>query len=253
MKAQSKVALSVAALLLAGATAWVASAKENAPDSQQLLAELQQQAAHAAHQTRLLHDEKDIERLQRIFGYYMDKKLWDQVADLFADDGTFEVGQNGVYVGKASIRHALDQFGSGPKEGELFNHMQLQPVIHVAEDGVTAQARWRGFNQAGEYGKRATWGEGVSENEYVKQDGVWKIRKFHFFNSFSTPYEKGWAKEVLPSSRPVPKGFEPDRPPSLTYEAFPKYFVPPFHYPNPVTGKPPTIGAARADVQGERK
>jgi hypothetical protein len=209
------------------------------------LTDLQARSAALTHEIGLLRDEKSIEKLQRSWGYYLDKKLWDHVADLFADDGTFELGLSGVYVGKPSIRHSLDQFGpSGLQRGELFNHMLLQPIVHVADDGASAKARWRGFNQAGVYGSRAIWGEGVYENEYVKQNGIWKISKLHFFNSFTSPYEKGWAKEVAPAQRPVKKGFEPDRPPSLMYEAFPKFFVPPFHYPNPVTGKPPQIGAA---------
>jgi hypothetical protein len=205
---------------------------------------VQTQVATVAHQAQLLRDEKQIEKLQRSYGYYIDKKLWDQVADLFADDGTMELGQNGVYIGKAHIRRAFEQISSeGLKDGELFNHMQLQPIVHVAADGKTAAGRWRGLNQAGEYGKRAIWGEGVYENEYVKENGVWKIKSLHYYASFTTPYEKGWAKEVLPVRREVASGFEPDRPPTLQYEAFPKYFVPPFHFVHPVTGKPPRAGA----------
>ena len=72
------------------------------------------------------------------------------------------------------------------------------------------------------------------QNEYVKQNGIWKIRSLHYYTSFATPYEKGWAKEVMPTRREVARGFEPDKPPSVQYEAFPKYFVPPFHFSHPV-------------------
>jgi hypothetical protein len=30
----------------------------------------------------------------------------------------------------------------------------------------------------------------------------------------------------------------PDLPPTVTYLAYPSYYVEPFHYPNPVTGNP---------------
>jgi hypothetical protein len=76
----------------------------------------------------------------------------------------------------------------------------------------------------------------------VKRDGAWKIHKLHFYPNFTTAYDKGWGKEVIPEPTVAPKGFETDRPASLTYQAFPTYFVPPFHYPNPVTGQPPLIG-----------
>jgi hypothetical protein len=252
MKSISKLALAAIAIAMAGSV-WVVAAKEE-PRSLPSLAELQQRAADLAAQTQRLRDEKEIENLQRIYGYYQDKKLWSEAVAMFAAQGTLELGQSGVYVGRERIRHFFSQFGpDGLKEGQLYNHMQLQPVIHVADDGTTAKGRWRGFNQAGEFGKRAIWGEGVYENEYVKEEGVWKIQKLHYFNSFTTPYEKGWAKEVMPSSRPVAKGFEPDLPPTVVYEGFPKYFVAPFHYPNPVTGKPPRIGVTDAAAQGEKK
>src|SRR5689334_20268491 len=52
-------------------------------------------------------DVDQLRNLQGIFGYYFDKAMWDDVADLFADDGTIELGLNGVYVGKANIRKYL--------------------------------------------------------------------------------------------------------------------------------------------------
>ena len=48
-----------------------------------------------------------VERLQRAYGYYVDKGLWSAAADLFADDGTWEWGQSGVYRGRERIRAAL--------------------------------------------------------------------------------------------------------------------------------------------------
>jgi hypothetical protein len=47
-----------------------------------------------------LIDETAVQNLQHIYGYYLDRKMWDDVVDLFTDDGTFETGQQGVYEGK---------------------------------------------------------------------------------------------------------------------------------------------------------
>src|SRR5690606_481518 len=64
--------------------------------------------------------ENAVLNLQNAYGYYADRKLWDDVADLFADGGTLEVGQSGVYVGRESIRRGLEQFGpAGLREGEV--------------------------------------------------------------------------------------------------------------------------------------
>ena len=89
-------------------------------------------------------------------------------------------------------------------------------------------------------GSGGNWGEGVYENEYVKEDGVWKIRKLHWYATFVAPYEGGWLNADARSRRRptrMGRGVTPDRPPSVSYEPYPGAFVPPFHYPNPVSGQ----------------
>jgi hypothetical protein len=54
-----------------------------------------------------LEDEHAIENLQRSYGFYVDKALWQDAADLFADDGTLEIGGRGVFVGKKRIHEYL--------------------------------------------------------------------------------------------------------------------------------------------------
>jgi SnoaL-like domain len=51
-----------------------------------------------------LRDETEVANLQHAFGYYLDRRLWDDVADLFAAGGTLEFARRGVYVGRARIR-----------------------------------------------------------------------------------------------------------------------------------------------------
>jgi hypothetical protein len=191
-----------------------------------------------------IDDVNEIENLQGSYGYYTDKMLWDEVVDLFADDATLEIGPSGVYVGKDSIhRYLLSLSGGkeGPLEGVLNDHFQLQPIITVAGDGLTAKGRWRLFlmNGVSGSGSGGNWGEGVYENEYVKQNGVWKISALHWFADFVAPYEGGWlnADPKAIESYAMGRGVTPDRPSSVAYDPYPGVFVPPFHYPNPVTGQ----------------
>lgn len=189
-------------------------------------------------------DIDEIENLQRSYGYYVDKMLWEHVLDLFTDDATMEIGSSGVYAGKESIRrylYSLSGGREGPLEGVLFNHMQLQPIVTVAPDGRSAKARWRALILTGTYGEGSggNWGEGPYENEYVKQDGVWKISKLHWYATFMVPYEGGWlhSSEEAVRAYSEGRGVTPDRPPSQDYAPYPAAYVPPFHYPNPVTGR----------------
>jgi hypothetical protein len=205
-----------------------------------------------ARRIQLLKDKDAIENLQAAYGYYFDKSLWGDVADLFADNGTFEYGQMGVYAGKPHIRRALFLFGKeGPEFGKLNNYMQLQSVIHVAPDGRTAKARWRGMVQLGHPNQPGQWGEGTYENEYVKDRGVWKLARLHFYLTGLTDYDLGWGKSAIPAQGP--SGIDPpDRPPTEVYRSFPGVYIPPFDYPHPVTGEPIVTGEPADSVLGRK-
>jgi hypothetical protein len=220
-----------------GSLAWMAAARSS-DDPQANIAAAEQRLQTLVQRTQRLQDEREIENLQRIYSYYLDRALWDQLADLFTDDGTIEIAMRGVYVGKKRIRESLELFG--PQyltDGRLMDHANLQPVITVAADGATAKGRVRALIMNGTYGKSGTIGDGIYENSYVKQEGVWKIHALKFYTTFFSDYDKGWATSAFPAPA-ASETLPPDRPPTVVYENYPTYFVPPFHYPNPVTGKP---------------
>jgi hypothetical protein len=213
---------------------------------QDRLARLEAQVA--ALQTRLdeLNDIEQINKLTRIYGYYLDKALWDELLPLFTDDCEVEISALGVYVGQRQLGVLFKQFlGQGPAKsgpdgllpGQLYNHMMLQGIVHVDPGGRSAKGRWRSFMQLAEFGKYGRWGEGVETFEYVKDDaGRWRIHKMHFWRSFHTPYEESWATARSPKGG-MQEAYPPDRPPSVDYDPYPGAFIAPFHYPNPVTGR----------------
>ena len=193
-----------------------------------------------AHRAQRLHDEQQIENLQRIYGYYLDRAQWDQLADLFADDGTIEIAQQGVYVGKQRVRAYLGTLGpAGLEPGWLNDHIQLQPIVTVSSDGLRARIRSREFSMTGRVGGKGQWSEGIYENQFVKEGGAWKFVAVRFYPTFITDYDQGWARDAQPAPGPV-ASLSPDRPPTERYEIFPKAHIPAFHYDNPVTGLPTT-------------
>lgn len=209
------------------------------------IAALEDQLTRAVSRLTTLEDVDEIKKLQRIYGYYVDKALWGKVIDLFSEDCAIEISGRGVYLGRHGaemvFRKLVGQLISqnsdeGLSYGQLHNHFQLQGVVNVAPDGCTAKGRWRAFIQVAVFGKLAHWSEGPYEMEYVKQDGIWRISKLTWFPTYYTSFENGWAKEGLP--RPTPStDYPPDRPPTYDYETYPATFVPPFHFRHPVTGK----------------
>ena len=225
---------------------FVASAQQ-APPPAAVSPELQAKLSKAYDRVQLISskaarvsDIDQLRNLQAVYGYYVDKAMWDEVTDLFTDSGTMELGLNGVYVGKSSIRKYLYSLTGGKpglREKEINNHFQLSPVITLASDGTSAKARWRAIIQGGVFGKGSggDWGDGIYENEYVKEGGVWKIRALHFYVKFYAPYEGGWTKAPQGSALRYGKsGVRPNKPTSVKYQPYPARFAPPFHYENPV-------------------
>jgi len=207
-------------------------------DHEASLQDLAHRVAVLLQDVQLLRDQDDIENLQRIYGYYIDKAMWTQAADLFADDGEYEIDGRGTFIGKKRVLSYLRGIGTEfPQAGRLYDQMQLQPIVHVAPDGKSARGRWRIFSQAAQAGKFHEWGVGIAENDYVKDHGVWKIRKVHYFPTMYTPFEDGWGKTVRMTSSFEPS-LTPDRTAASARQSIDGISVPPFHYPNPVTGAP---------------
>lgn len=191
-----------------------------------------------------LEGTRAVKKLQRAFGYYVDRGLWGDAADLFADDGTIEIGADGVYQGKERIREYLRRLHGGQEGliyGQLNEWVTLQPAITVAPDGASATARWRDLGMLGQYKQHAEWRDGIYENTYVREGGVWKISSLRLTVNFVASYERGWARlapgEGVMQSE-ASKAFPPDRPPSAALAPFPEPQVPAFQAPNPVTGRP---------------
>jgi hypothetical protein len=207
------------------------------PDPASRVAALEAKLAALEREVVLLEDTKAIKRLQRAYGYYADKKLAREIGALFAENATAEIGGLGVFEGRARIAELYDfLLGDGLKDGELSNHIILQGVVNVAPDGNTAKGRWRALIQLGEHGESAVWSEGPYENEYVKEDGVWKFSKLHWYMTLTAPYDPGWHREQVPMPSPSPDA-PPDRPPSETYQSYPAAYLPMYHYDNPVSGR----------------
>jgi len=234
MKMQSLlVVLGITLFVVVGVA--LAGGSEDKKDLAAEVATLKTQMAALQKQAQASQDYIAISNLQTAYGYYVDKCKWDEAADLFAKDSTLEIGLRGVYVGQDRVRAYLHKLPD-LKYGTLFNHMQLQPKIDVAPDGLTANARWRAIMQVGILHRSAQWGEATYENTYVKEDGVWKIKSLHAYFTYYANYYKGWDQGGDPPPGSI-AGFPPDRPSTETYGLYPDVYVPPYHYKNPVTGR----------------
>jgi len=180
-----------------------------------------------------LEDLNQIERLQRTYGYFVDKGQWTQLSELFSDNATLEIGGKGLFLGKKRVLEYMQTaFGpDGAKPNVLANHMQFQTLPDISADGTQGWIRSRAYVMS-----NGGWGLPLYENGYVKEKGVWKIARlsgpFTMYSSWN-----GWGKDALNNTWPDKFDPPPDLPPSTVYLTYPAYYIVPFHYPNPVSGK----------------
>jgi hypothetical protein len=181
-----------------------------------------------------LEDQNAIERLQRTYGYFVDKGQWTRLSELFAQGGTLEIGGKGIFVGQDRVLEYMQTaFGQdGAPVGMITQHMQFQTVVNTAPDGQTGWLRGRAFVMAS-----SGWGLPLYEDEFEKgEDGIWRISRLTGPFTMYTNWQ-GWGENALNNTWPDKFPPAPDLPPSTVYLTYPAYYIAPFHYPNPVTGE----------------
>jgi len=218
--------------------------------------ELTDAIAELTARVRRLEAVDAVRRLHNQYGYYLDKCLYDEVVALFSRDcemhfvGGIYRGIEGikrVYLGR--FRERFTHGHNGPVHGFLLDHVMLQDVVTVAEDGLSAKARMRTLMQAGIHESamhlrervsfEQWWEGGMYENSYVVEDGVWKIQTLGYHALWHGDHAKGWTytapmNHILPTATYPEDPIGPDE--ITPYEFFPAADTVPFHYPHPVTG-----------------
>ena len=201
-----------------------------------------------------LEDEAAIRKLHYAYGYYIDVCRYDEVVDLFAEDGEV-IFLSGIYRGKAGaarlykiwFQNFFTGGRPGPVDGFLLDHFQMQDIVTVAADRRTAKGRFRALLAGGSHESRTDapeglpaqfWEAGVYENDYVREDEVWKIRRLDYRVQWQADYEAGWAKQeahLRPASVTFPENpLGPDALLDETRPMWPRRAPVEFHYAHPV-------------------
>ena len=167
-----------------------------------------------------LQGRNQVEKIQRAYGYYVDKAQWPAIADLFTKDGTYEIGGRGVFVGPKRVLEylvvGLGKIGIGSRYGQMIDHQQFQGVVNVSADGKHAWGRWTAFVMSS-VGGYAGWGDCIYENEYVKEDGVWKVKHLRGPFQMYTSFDKSWKDAAVTNTWPNKFPPPPDLPPTVVY------------------------------------
>jgi hypothetical protein len=221
-------------------------------------AEMEAEIKALKKQVQLLQDIEEIKSLQRMYGYYLEHWMSQEIVDLFADspDACFDSFPGSKYLGKEGVVRYFKGHFKEPHPEFLHQLMQVQPVIDVAPDGQSAKGRWYGYGPlaipSGK-GILESIHSGTYENEYVKENGKWKILKLRWKINYTTNPGEGFVKpERIAAADPInfDKMPKPDTPRKELDARYPSGYIFPFHYMHPVTGKETSEGKRNASVKG---
>ncbi len=191
---------------------------------------------------RNVEDQLAIDKLEKMYGYYLDNGKLEEAIDLFSDDTEFmEIGNRGVFKGKEGVKKFFRGFMAkgleGKSTGRMVFHHQLQSVITVNPGGTTANGRWyilmiMALPEEPGGPMTSVLGHGVYENEFVKEGGKWKFKKMFMGLHFTSPINKGWTEVPVMGMYPVPEADAP----STGYSPYPNIRYVPFHWKEPAQG-----------------
>jgi len=142
----------------------------------------------------------------------------------------------------------------------MINHHQVQDVVTVDPSGTTANGRFHMLMFGGVHtealGEKSPAGrhsdfprqwieQGMYENEYRKEDGIWKVSVFRYHCVWTAPFNLsagGWAEvkrgalpfDELMKTRKEGNPIGPDEKVPENAWLWPDRKVLPFHYPHPV-------------------
>jgi hypothetical protein len=193
-----------------------------------------------------MQDIEDIKKLQRAYGYYLEHWQEEEIVGLFSHsaDVSLEINDGGLYKGWPAIKQHFNfgdhytAYGAVKKAPGEFLHLLIPTtgIVDLAPNGLTAKGRWYGFFLGAmprPVETKALIGCGIWENEYIKEDGVWKIFKLFWNDIFCSPLDEGWVKNpFLEHARNTVESSS-----AVHFAPYPSGYIFPYHYKNPVTGK----------------
>ncbi len=216
--------------------------------------ELEARIKTLENQVRTLQDIEDIKKLQRAYGYYLEHWMHQEIIDLFSDGPDVALMLSaGTYLGKEGVRRYFERFKELNPE-LLHQVMQLSGIVNVDSEGKTARGRWYGWGAFAlpvGGGVKQLLITGIYVCEYIKEDGIWKIKTLRFDQIFAAPPAEGWVKpERVAAMDPqytlryikadIPRTIDP---------RYPSGYIVPFHYKHPVTRKETSEGVRNSSIK----
>jgi len=139
---------------------------------------------------------QDIEAIKQLKAEYCDicddAHDPDRIVTIFTEDAVWEGKGVATAQGHAEIRRLFEDFA---RKVSFSQHNVFNPRITV--NGDEAHGIWYLLGPfTFREGNRALWVAVRYEEEYVKRDGQWKIKRMTGIGRMAAAYEEGWASKI---------------------------------------------------------
>lgn len=152
-----------------------------------------------------LSNEDEVRNLQHTYGFYVDRRMWSDVVDLFSSDPTITI-EGGRQ--NASVRSVMERMGPEKlSTGILNDHALFDTIIDVSPDGHEAVSRGIQLGMIGDSNTRAaSWEFSVFRNRFIKDpsSGIWKFKELNITPLLTANYTSGWGWGGAQNSKPPP-------------------------------------------------
>jgi hypothetical protein len=121
---------------------------------------------------RTLEDIEAIKRLKARYWNSIDNKRWEELADCYTEDIIFDDAHFGVMDGRDYIVKVLKRAMKNVRTA----HQGHNPEIEIISD-IAARGCWALNDHVDMVDQKTMQGYSFYEDEYVKVNGAWKIKK----------------------------------------------------------------------------
>ncbi|KAI0480255.1 hypothetical protein GGR56DRAFT_625268 [Xylariaceae sp. FL0804] len=120
------------------------------------VADLKKEVSLLRRELQRVSDEAEVRKVHHKYGYYLDKCLYNEVVDMYADHpDTYVEFLGSRYRGKAGVarlyngrfKETFVKGRNGPVHGFLLDHLMLQDIVDVDPSGTHAWCRMRALMQ----------------------------------------------------------------------------------------------------------
>ncbi len=152
-----------------------------------------------------LADECEVRNLVHAYGYYLDRRMWADVVDLFAADASVRIDDR-THHGSDGVRRAHDGGATeGLEWGQGAEYPLFDVTVTVAADRTAVVRGIRLGLLADARTNESFWEFGaVTVRAVVGDDGLWRIAELEVDVLLRARHDQGWARGGLRSRRVTP-------------------------------------------------